>query len=509
MKNMNVKPTFFVLLVAGIYTFALVCNLPAQTNGKPSEIVAKALGAMGGSKKLQDLKTLRIKMNGHLFLLEQSERPAGPWLVSYEQTTETRDLETGAIRRETVTRDPLGSESALTTVIADGAVAAKSGAAFGPLDTSQVGDAVETIALAPERVLLTALEAKDLRLEKSEILQDVRHNVISFIWKNSPVKIFLNADTSLPTAVEIVRAHPFDVFWNIWGDFPTRTYFSFWTLESNGMRYPHQWDVFRNDQPLRSLTIFGFEINPKVAPDAFTIPYKVKKASETYGAKMVNQWDLGSPNAPAKEIATDFVQVQGNWNIAIIKQSDGIVILESPISSGYSAKVIEEAQRRFPNFPIKAVISTSDAFPHIGGLREYLGRGIPAYILDVNQPLVERLLHSEYRTFPDALAKNGRRAKLKIVKEKTVVGTGANRLELYPIRTETGERMMMVYAPERKLLYGSDLVQPQPDDTFFMPEYITELVDAANREGLQPESVFAMHSSPIPWSNLKKVVEPK
>ncbi len=162
--------------------------------------------------------------------------------------------------------------------------------------------------------------------------------------------------------------------------------------------------------------------------------------------------------------------------------------------------------RRFPSVPIKAVISTSDAFPHFGGLREYIGRGIPAYVLDVNQPLIEKLLNAQYKTFPDSLVKNGRNAKLNIVKTKTIIGRGDNRLELYPIRSETGERMIMVYAPQHRILYGSDLVQPRQDGTFFMPQLLTELTDAVKRENLTVEKVFAFHSDLRDWSEVEKAI---
>jgi hypothetical protein len=89
------------------------------------------------------------------------------------------------------------------------------------------------------------------------------------------------------------------------------------------------------------------------------------------------------------------------------------------------------------------------------------------------------------------------------VTHKTVIGTGATRLELYPVRTETGERMLMVYLPDRQLLYGSDLVQgPLPDGLFFMPQYLSELMDAVRREKLTVNVVFAMHAGPTPWTKI-------
>ena len=33
--------------------------------------------------------------------------------------------------------------------------------------------------------------------------------------------------------------------------------------------------------------------------------------------------------------------------------------------------MLDEADRRFPGVPVKAVVTTSDSWPHIGGIREY------------------------------------------------------------------------------------------------------------------------------------------
>jgi hypothetical protein len=112
----------------------------------------------------------------------------------------------------------------------------------------------------------------------------------------------------------------------------------------------------------------------------------------------------------------------------------------------------------------------------------------------LNQSILERLISSPYVQVPDALAKKAVRAKMKYVSTKTTLGTGANRLEIYPIRSESGERMLMVYFPEHHMLYGSDLVQGGQNGGFFMPPYLTELSDAKKREGLQINSVLAMHA---------------
>jgi hypothetical protein len=291
---------------------------------------------------------------------------------------------------------------------------------------------------------------------------------------------------------------------SIWGDVTTRVYFSTWMLEAGGVRYPHQVDVERNGQPYRTTTITKLTLNAPVPQGSFDIPANVQEAFKKSQARF-GDIKLGSrARRPAAEIARDVVNIPGPWDVALIRQSDGIVILEAPVSSGYSSQVITEAGRRFPGVPIKAVISTTDAWPHFGGIREYVARGIPIYGLDVNKPLLERLIASPHRLTADALARAPRKPILNLVSGKTVLGTGTNRIELFPIRSESGERMLMAYLPEHRLLYGADLIQRMPDGSFFMPQYLSELADAVHREKLQVDTVFAIHYGAGPW---KEIVE--
>ena len=460
---------------------------------------------MGGEERLLAIKALLLKTVGHTNLLEQSERPEGPWIVNYEETTELLDLEARKSRRTANSRGAAAGPE-ITAITNDGLeMSFRSVGQPAPFRSVPTDD--DWVALRPERVLLTALAAVDLHSESEVILQSVPHHVVAFSWRSQPVRIFLNANTSLPTVVESVRAYPYDYFWGVWGDVRTRTYFSFWTLVKGGLHYPLQWDIERNSQPLKSFYITELTVNPAVTAGTFAVPDNVSKFFASRQPVTIEDRPLGRADLPAQEIAPNVVQIPGSWNTTLVRQPDGIVVIEAPISSGYSGKVIAEAKRRFPNVPIKAVISTSDAWPHIGGVREYVARGVPVYALDVNRPILERLINAPHHFAPDALARDSRRPDFHIVSQRTVIGTGATRLELYPLRTETGERMMMVYLPASRLLYGSDLVQgPNADGSFFMPQYLSELLEAVKREGLIVNSVFAMHARLTPWNKIVDAV---
>src|SRR6202021_3880604 len=60
---------------------------------------------------------------------------------------------------------------------------------------------------------------------------------------------------------------------------------------------------------------------------------------------------------------------EGSWNSTIVKEPDGIVILEAPISGLYTQGVLKEARRRHPSMPISAVLSPPASGPKTGGAR--------------------------------------------------------------------------------------------------------------------------------------------
>jgi flavorubredoxin len=139
-------------------------------------------------------------------------------------------------------------------------------------------------------------------------------------------------------------------------------------------------------------------------------------------------------------------------------------------------------------------------------VREYVAEEIPVYVLDRTIPLINRFLSAPRTEFPDHLARKPTAPNLHPVSGKTVVGSGPNRIEIYPIHGETSERQMMVYFPEQKLLYGSDPFQELEDGKLFYPQTVSELSDAVAREHLSVERFFMMHIGPNPWSRVSQTL---
>jgi hypothetical protein len=292
------------------------------------------------------------------------------------------------------------------------------------------------------------------------------------------------------------------MFWSVWGDVTTRTWYSFWSLQQGGLRYPLQWDVWRNGQPYQTVVIGEVRVNPG-QPATTPTPSAAERAA-FLAQKTVDALPLGNE---VEGLAPGVVVLHNAWNAAVVKQDDGLVIIEAPISSGYTERVLDAAAQRFPGVPVKAVVSTSDAWPHLAGVRAVVARGLPLYIVDLNEPILRRVLDAPHTTQPDALARHPRAPRFRVVSARTVIGRGANRIELYPVRGEAGERMMVAYLPQQRLLYASDLVQPRPDGTFGFPEYLTEVTAVVAREHLAVDRVIAMHTPhALPWSTLEQAI---
>jgi hypothetical protein len=474
-----------------------------------SEWLTGAARALGGEEKLRSLKAVEVNGVSVWHQREQSERPEGPWVATFTDFSDVRNLGADAVQRRVRARgfstpdwvDNKEWTAASTILVASGVGLRRANGTLSAVGTPwDLGTL--PVGLGPEHLVLAARDAADLRAEPDERLDGYAHHVVSFTFAGAGVRLFLNVPSLLPKAVEITRARGDDTFWAPWGDVTQRVTFGVWTLEPEGVRYPRLWEFSTNGQPDGTVEITRMRINPPVVADDFEIPDEVRQRL-IVGRRRVADAPFGSPRRQPHQLASGIVQVPGSWDIVEIKQDDGVVILEGPLSSEYSIKAIEDARQRFGGAPIKAVITTSDAWPHIGGMREYVARDIPIYALDLNVPILTRLFAAKYVSTPDALAKNPKRPTLRVVSGKTTVGSGTDRLEIYPLRTATGERQMMVYWPAYQLLYTSDLFTIS-QAFVFLPQQVGEAVEAVGREHLAVTTAFGMHYDALSWT---KVVE--
>jgi hypothetical protein len=461
----------------------------------PKSCLMLSINAMGGLDRLKGIKSLHTRSIGHTLLAEQSYRQE-PFITSYQQDTETVDLTGSRVYRETHLTWPesdAGQSDVDQTIIGGPAGAVyRSAQGDSPCSAAVVASIKRELALGPARLLLTALHSDDLHFEGAQEIRHAPHSVIAFTWENTPVRIMINRFNYLPDAVETTQQ--FLDFWYYWGDVTSRIYFENMQL-NHGVVYPTNMVEERNGSLWRSTQLLNVDFNVPIDPSKF----KMDQAQAARGLQSKG-WEAPFKPEKSSDLAPGITFIPGSWNSTIVKQTDGIVILEAPISGVYTQGVVDEARRLYPSLPVKAILSTSDSWPHVGGVRQCVADELPVYILDVNQPLLDRFVNVPHRIHPDSLAENPKKPNWSVVSGRVTVGSGENRVELYPIRGASTERQYMVYFPAHRLLYASDTLVLNDDGSLYMPELMHEVVQAVEREGLSVDRVYAMHQAPVSWS---------
>jgi hypothetical protein len=226
------------------------------------------------------------------------------------------------------------------------------------------------------------------------------------------------------------------------------------------------------------------------------IPDSVKEQCQ--GLMKHQEEQMANGLAKSEQIMPGVWFLPGFCNSTVIDQPDGVVVIEGTFSSQYGEAIINKALGLFPGKKIKALISTSDAWLHIGGVRAFAAiPGIAIYHPIRNEYILNKLLHANYITQPDVFAKTKKPSYTLIgVSDTMAIGSGNNRVVIYAYRTETGDRQMMVYFPHHKTLYTSDHYQPKgPDGKFWNEEIVDEVYHSIKQRGLDVKQFYAMHSA--------------
>jgi len=468
-----------------------------------TKLLAEAIDAMGGEARLTSLHSLAFSTIGHGYALEQSERPEGPWLTTYTQETEIRDFDHQRLRLETQRRNWTSPDwsPAQTSIATPEAGAVNIGTRWIPTTPAKLDTA---LALDPERLLFTARAATDVRAMPDETQQKIAQHVVAFTYQNKPMRLLLNPWTHLPTMLEITQND------RIWGDVTERRWYSFWTLEHGGLMYPRQTTTEWNGFPHFDFTIQRLTVDGPVDDAKFAIPDDVKNGTRpTPPGVTVATPTVAVDDSKVIAVSDSIVEIPGGYNVSLVHQPDGLVVIEGTSVPDYSKQIMAYAAKRFPGVPIKALVTTSDAWPHIGGVREYVAQGVPIYPLDLNVSILNRIISAPHTLTPDTLATKPKAPIFRPVSQKTTLGAGDTRMELIPMRGEIGERMMLVWFPAQGLLYSSDSIQHLPGGKgFFMPSMLNEVKLALDREHITGvKEVFGMHLTPTPWADVLAAIE--
>lgn len=461
--------------------FAIAFSLRGQTAQK---VIQQSLEAHGN---LHQVENVQFNYISHKNWIEQSEKPEGPFIVSYEEGTETFELATANIARNYRSKHLQAKEWAEEGIMCSeaGCTLSMFGHTFPAPGMYQ--DEIENWALYhPEGLLNRLAENKSVAMVEVSH-QGSPHFRFSFSEGERNFTLYVKADNFLLSTLEVEAAFPHHFFFSPWGKLTSRVEYGMYSFLPGGYRYPVQWDVYRKELPWKSVTLVDVAFNVPETDSLFQLPDYLKNVVRP--KVTIEDWYF---KQQVDTLSKGIYQLAGNWNVGVVELAESVMVLEAPLSAGYSEKIQGWVKEQFPKKPISQVICSSDAWPHVGGVAGYASTKTPIWMYDASIPLAEALI---------AASGKEQKANFTGISGKQVVSDSERPFEITPIGGEGGDRYLAVYFPQEKILYTSDLVFKPDRQTGerFMPQYLTEIIALVEREGWEVETLFGMHLPATPY----------
>ncbi len=489
--------------------FALGADRPANaadSSRKPEtqarDVLQQSIAAVGGLERLRAVESISYQSLAHTFFRTVEVSELSPQMVSYESDEvllqpRSNNLDEKINWRFTEMATPVASR---LTVTPEGGFS-ESDSTKTALSADQFYKAIDTLAANPIAALISAHDSSHLSWGRQS--DEVAEISFERSIYGLPVRTTLgvNRQTHLLEWIEIDHSYSQDVFNAFWGPTTKRYVFAAWIIDPSGVHFPAKWEIRAHDEVEGQESLVGLRIGGDAAASDFRIPEEFKNAFESFhkSEEDMAKGNYGEGNhLDLHEGVTMLPGKQGAYNAIIVKQAQGILVIEGPYSNANSEYVIQYAKKLYPNTPIVGVFTTSHLRWLMGGLPAYAKANIPVYALDVNAAAVRHFLTTQ--TTADSVRRQD--LKLRTVQGRTEIGRGLNRMVLLPFRGTTSVRMMAVYFPDQRLLYCSDLFMPQAWEKEHWTEHLWEIRDLIDREHIEVLDVMGVSAVPKGWKEL-------
>ena len=238
-------------------------HLTAQT---PRDVVARAVGAMGGEPALRGLTSVSVDFYTATFGIGQEETPQSQARASFAIGQTLTDYAGGRQTGTVELRNPGGVVNRLRRVVAGGIGMLETNGRPAPESPGTVTTIESAMRRALERLLLAALDAPTaLRTLPARNWRGELHDGVRYANGPDTVDLYFDRRTALPVVTETVSDDP------ILGDRHTVSWFTRWQA-SGALLYPRQYDVEVNGR-LQTHSVFtAVTINAGLADSLFAIP---------------------------------------------------------------------------------------------------------------------------------------------------------------------------------------------------------------------------------------------
>ena len=145
-----------------------------------------------------------------------------------------------------------------------------------------------------------------------------------------------------------------------------------------------------------------------------------------------------------------------NYNVILVDQADGILILETPVAPQVSRDVMKLIADKFPGKKIKAAVPTHHHFDHSGGLYGYLEAGVQIITTAGNEKFVREVGSASRNIGQNSVVVNT--ANIGTFESDFKLGSGAREVQLINVGPNPhAEEIIIAYIPSIKTVFVADI----------------------------------------------------
>ncbi|HXJ51059.1 MAG TPA: MBL fold metallo-hydrolase, partial [Burkholderiales bacterium] len=328
--------------------------------------------------------------------------------------------------------------------------------------------------------------------------------------------------TGLP---ERVRNLDYD---NIWGDVNYDSVLSDWR-EFSGVKIPMKRSVQLNGRLVQETQLTDVRINPPIDQARLQIPAGVlANAAKPATGNVPYQWVIrrqyigtyldsdnvsydtkaASPGLRLQQLSPGVFQlVGGSHNALVVEMSDHLIVVDAPVSDAQSMWLLNATKSQFSGKPIRWVVLTHHHMDHAGGVRGLLNDGATLVVGQGNYKHFNDVLRAPATRNPDMKVMDLTRIPIMEVTQSHVMTDSKGRQVMaYAMDNPHAKGMLMVWVPDAKLGYVTDLWNPGQPLPPKPNAGQAAVVSAVKKAGIQPERFAGGHGSVDEYQKLEKLM---
>ena len=310
----------------------------------------------------------------------------------------------------------------------------------------------------------------------TELVDGSEHHLLIVADAVAPITLYVNVSTGQLTKLTTLEND------HLRRDVEIEVAYENWTPADGGLSFPNRVLVTLDGERVHEETRTSIAVNQPFDAALVELPTDVSPEFDQeladWGAANHHIYRMmafigfpfsgQSTNVETVEIADGVHHVLGSsHHTLVIEQEEGIVVAVAPLHELRSEAVLTWVKATFPNKPITHVIPTHHHTDHSSGLRTYVAEGATVVVHPMAREFFENVFQAASTVLPDRLAQNPVSATIETLPADGAftIPDAALPVEVYPLRNDHAEDMVLIYVRNAGVVFVSDIYNPNPAAT--------------------------------------------